>query len=246
MSLNLSIVIPAYNESKIIVRSVLKIKNYLDRKTKNYEIIIVDDGSTDSTTGELAALSDDYRLNIISYGVNRGKGYAVKKGVLASTKDCILFSDADLSTPIEQLDNLLPFLSGHDIVIGSRALKESLVVLKQPFCRRITGKLIHLIIRFLIINDFKDTQCGFKLFKRETAQKIFKKTNINGFLFDVELLCLAKIMGFKIKEAPVTWYNSLDSKVSISRHSPEILKDLLKIFWRYKLKECFHSRKKTI
>lgn len=223
----LSIIIPSYNEEKIISRTLTKIIDFLDKKDINYEIIVADDGSKDKTR-EIVKKFNNARLT--KKRRNKGKGYSVKQGVMLAKGDYILFSDADLSTPIEELDKFMNIINkGYDIVIASRNLKESIIPVKQPFFRRILGKTFPLLVNFIILPGFKDTQCGFKLFKKETAKKIFKKQTLNGFSFDVELLFIAKRYNYKIKEAPVTWSNALDSKVNPINDSMRMFLDILKI-----------------
>ena len=232
----ISIIIPAYNEEKRIVSTLQKILDYLTTKDFAWEIILVDDGSIDRTSEIAKGLIKNERLRVIKNPVNQGKGYSVKKGALASNGEIILFSDADLSTPIEELDKMIPWLNeGYDIVIGSRALPESAIEIRQSCYREIMGKTFNLLVRTFVLKGFKDTQCGFKCFKRETALKVFNLQKINGFAFDVEILLIAKRLGLKIKDVQVRWINAPESKVHLIRGSFSMLWELFKIkFYEWK------------
>jgi dolichyl-phosphate beta-glucosyltransferase len=233
----LSIIIPAYNEEKRIVKTLGGIRDFL--KDKDYEIIVVNDGSKDGTVKVVEELHNG-RIQIINNPGNKGKGYSVKNGMLHAKGDLLLFSDADLSTPIEELEKLLPFVKeGYGVIIGSRAMKESDIKIHQPFYRELMGKFFNKIVRVLAVGGIKDTQCGFKLFTREAADKIFKLQKLDGFSFDVELLYLAKKLGFKIKEVPIVWINDEETKVSSIKDSAKMFFDLFKIRW-------LHARKNKI
>lgn len=224
----LSIIIGAYNEENRIRQSIIKINEFLINRNASYEIIIVDDGSTDRTKEvilEVASVVSNLRL--IHYKKNRGKGYALRKGVSISKGDHILVSDADLSTPIEELDTLLPYLSDHCIAIGSRALPTSNIIKRQPLWRQGMGKVFNSIVKLLLINDFNDTQCGFKLFAGDIARNIFQEARIERFAYDVEILCIAKKMGYTIAEVPITWINDPTSKVRPIYDSLRMLLDVI-------------------
>ena len=228
----ISIVIAAYNEEQRIGESLLKVRNYLDGQDLEYEIIVVDDGSMDNTK----QVVEDYvpeitNLKIISYPKNKGKGYALKQGVLASKGELVLASDADLSTPIEELSSLLPLISNHeyDVVIGSRALKTSTIIIKQPWWRQGMGKIFNRIVTLLVLEGFNDTQCGFKLFSGEAARSLFKGARIDRFAYDVEILAMARKKDYRILEIPIRWINSPASKVHPIFDSLQMLFDLIKI-----------------
>lgn len=229
----LSIVIPAYNEEKRIVKTLNRIVEYMDNK--DYEILVVNDGSKDKTVEVVEEVKEavNNKVRIINNPGNKGKGYSVKNGMLYAKGDLLLFSDADLSTPIEELEKLLPFVEWrYGVVIGSRALKESDVKVHQPFYRELMGKFFNKIVRLLAVKGIRDTQCGFKLFTREAADKVFKLQKLDGFSFDVEILYLAKKLGFKIKEVPIIWVNDEETKVSSIKDSAKMFLDVLKIkFW---------------
>ena len=231
----LSIVIAAYNEENRIGESLLKIKKYLDEQGSDYEIIVVDDGSTDNTRQTSENFQREIEnLKIISYSVNKGKGYALRQGVFASKEDAVLLTDADLSTPIDELARLLPLITGqeYDVVIGSRALETSKILKKQPWWRQGMGKTFNRIVKLLVLDGFNDTQCGFKLFSGEVAKSLFKDARIDRFAYDVEILALAKKNGYRISEMPVRWINSPESKVNPIFDSLQMFFDLIKIRMR--------------
>ncbi|MEW6007680.1 MAG: dolichyl-phosphate beta-glucosyltransferase [bacterium] len=205
----LSVVIPAFNEEKRISQTLSRIIAYLKDKF-DYEIIVVDDGSSDNTSSCLSNFSD---ITLLKNEKNMGKGYSVRRGVMEAKGEYILFSDADLSTPIEEVERLLEEMKENDIVIGSRASSDSQILVHQPWWRERMGKIFNLLVKFVLLKDFQDTQCGFKLFKGSVAKEIFKLGRINRFAFDVEILFLAKKFGYRIKEKGVLWRNSLASKV---------------------------------
>ncbi|OGU11269.1 MAG: glycosyl transferase [Geobacteraceae bacterium GWC2_58_44] len=227
-----TIVIAAYNEEKRLPETLTKIQAYLAATNLHAEIVVVDDGSTDNTASMVRALSEGMRgLRLISYPRNRGKGYALRKGVLSSQGRLVLVTDADLSTPIEELETLRPHLSshGHHIAIGSRALPLSEIVEAQPPWRRGMSRLFNGIVKVLVIDGFKDTQCGFKLFTGEVARSLFHKARIDRFAYDVEILALARNHGYRVAEVPIKWKNSTASKVRPVLDSVQMLSDLVKI-----------------
>lgn len=228
---SLSVVIPAFNEEKRIGATIQRIYDYLKEKSETFEIIVVDDGSSDNTIDVVSNVSERIKnIRLLSNGTNKGKGFSVKNGILNSTCSLVLISDADLSTPIEEVEKFLPWIdSGYDIVIGSRGLEESEILKKQPWYRQSMGKTFNKMVKILVLGDFNDTQCGFKLFKSGTAKKVFSLSKMDGFAFDVEILFIAKKMGYRTKEVPVRWINSPHSKVRIMRDSLKMFFDLLRI-----------------
>lgn len=219
MNPEFSIVIPAYNEAKRIVRGINKIRDHFKNKKVSYEIVAVNDGSKDNTLKILKDLARKYKgLKVLGDNINRGKGYAVKTGVLNSRGDYILFTDADLSTPIEELDNLFKHIKqGYDVVVGSRNIDRSKVKLKQPFYRRFLGNMLRAYYSLIIFsrNSPTDSQCGFKLFTKKAAYILFNKQTIYREMFDIEILYLARKYKLKIKEVPVVWINDPDSKINL-------------------------------
>jgi dolichyl-phosphate beta-glucosyltransferase len=232
---SISIIIPAYNEELRIQPTIKRTHSYLRERYRDFEVIVVDDGSTDNTVSVVKSLGRELgNIRLLHYPGNSGKGYAVKTGVLASRGDFLLTCDADQSTPIEELEKLFPFLNKEfDIVIGSRGLRESDIVVRQPWYRERMGKTFNMLVRALVIGGVKDTQCGFKLFRGDVARRLFRESLISGFSFDVEILFLAEKGGFGIKEVPVKWLNSPNSRVRIVRDSMKMFIELFKIraYW---------------
>lgn len=225
----LSIVIPAYNEESRLPLTLDSIFYYLDKKDYTYEVIVVDDGSQDNTA-RIVRENTNYpdRLKLIVQPKNHGKGYAVKVGIEQAQGSFVIYNDADGASPIEEIEKLQNAIEeGADIAIGSRALKESNV--SDLWYRRITGIIFNKLIKILVIKDFQDTQCGFKLFKSECARKVFEKLILIGFSFDVEVLFVAKKMGYKIYEVPITWRSIPGSKINLLVDSPVMLLAVFKI-----------------
>lgn len=231
-----SIIIPAYNEEHRIPSTLKKIVEYCNSHVQQFEIIVVDDGSTDRTSQATkdCFLNESFSVGkVLGYRKNRGKGAAIQYGVEHAIGDYILFSDADLSTPIEELDRFFDILISNpeiDIVIGSRAEHSSNILEKQPFYREWMGRVFNVIVRLLLKIEFLDTQCGFKLFSKKAAHKIFPMLSISGFSFDVEVIILAKNLGFLIRQVPITWVNDSRSSVSLLGSSLEMFFDVIRIW----------------
>lgn len=227
----ISIVIPAYNEAGRIAPTLARVDEYCSSNFERFEIIVVNDGSSDHTAAVVSDASNNMSaVRYASYEQNRGKGYAIRFGVAMSKGDLILISDADLSTPIEEVEKLLVFHdAGYDITIGSRAVEGSRIEVKQPFWRIFMGKVFNRLVRFLILEDFNDTQCGFKLFAGSQARGLFPTAMVDRFAYDVEILYLARRAGYKIKEVPIRWMNSPDSSVNPLKDSFQMLKDIVRV-----------------
>ena len=228
----LSVVIPSFNEEKRLGPSLDKILSYLRGQSYSWEIIVVDDGSGDRTAKlaeEKLALTPHRVLKNI---YNEGKGEAVRRGMLEARGEYVLFSDADLSTPIEEAEGLLdPLKNGCDVAIGSRALRQSRVVIHQNLIRESMGKIFNRIARFVSFKQIRDSQCGFKCFRREAAHDLFQAQKLKGFSFDAEILYLAQKRGYRIAEVPVTWRNSPHSRVHILKDSLRMFLDVSRIRW---------------
>lgn len=221
-------IIPAYNEAKRLPPTLGAIRRFLDGWGRPYEILVVDDGSTDETAAR-AREAGGKALILLVNGRNRGKGHSVRRGMLAATGEVRLMTDADLSTPIEEFPRLLSRLDdGHEIAIGSRALPESRVEVRQPWYRESLGRFFNLLVRLVALPGLHDTQCGFKLFTAAAARQAFEPARLDGFSFDVETLFIARRRGLKIAEVPVTWRNDAATRVGLARGGQAFL-DLLRI-----------------
>ncbi len=241
--MKLSIVVPAYNEAQRILPSLERVFTHMDAQQRAYEVLVVDDGSTDDTAVVVRQrFGDRPQLHLLSYGANRGKGYAVRFGCMHATGDAVLFSDADFSTPIEEVDKMLPLLDqGYDMVIGSRAVKGAEIRERQPFYREAAGKLFNLLVRVLVAPEFHDTQCGFKCYRREPMRPVLERQQIDGFAFDVELIALARAAGLHVVEVPVVWVNSPTSKVGLGGGLAAFV-DLIGIWRRAHKTAAAHAR----
>ena len=217
--------------------------DYMKERGYSNEIIVVDDGSNDETVLVVRKAAEKYpAIVLLQNDRNKGKGYSIKQGVLSSSGRFVLMSDADLSTPIEEIGKLFKELEGgYDIAIGSRSVSGSMVLKRQAWYRQLMGKTFNKLVQAIAVNGIRDTQCGFKLFTANAARSVFALQRIERFAFDVEALYLAKKMGLGIREVPVIWVNSPDSRVSIFRDSLQMLGDLLKI----RLYHCHLGRGKS-
>jgi dolichyl-phosphate beta-glucosyltransferase len=227
----LSVVVPAYNEEQRLPRTIEAIERYLEGKGIPYELILVDDGSVDGTRLIMEKAAErNSRVRVEALPQNRGKGRAIATGVAVARGSEILVTDADLSTPIEELDKLQAALdSGAGIAIGSRAVKGSRVEVSQPIYRVVMGKTFNLMVQALLLPGVWDTQCGFKLLRADVAHAVFAGLTTDRFGYDPEILYRAKKQGVKIAEVPVVWRNSAPTKVSTFRTSLEMFKDVLRI-----------------
>ncbi|MEP6652157.1 MAG: dolichyl-phosphate beta-glucosyltransferase [Myxococcales bacterium] len=225
---DLSVVIPAYNEAKRLGPTLDAIVAYLSSRQQTFEVIVADDGSTDTTLEMVKGRGPAIR--VVALGVNRGKGAAVRAGVAAAAGRMILFSDADLSTPIQEWERFQGRLSaGCDVVIGSRGLDASRIEIRQPWFREKMGRTFNWILRRILPLRFPDTQCGFKAFTAAAAHSLFRASQTDGFAFDAEILFLAELAGYRVEELGITWRNSAESRVSPVRHSFQMMRDLIRI-----------------
>lgn len=222
--MKLSVIIPCYNESKNIKNNIEnKIIPFFDALKIKYEIIAVNDGSKDNTREIIQSIKD---IEAITYSPNRGKGGAIKEGILNSTGDYILFMDADLSTDLIAVNDVVANMGKYDFIIGSRHLKNSNLVEKQPLIRQFIGYMCRKLVNMKFHFNYKDTQCGFKAIKREYALEMANRQIINGFAFDVEYLYIAKLNNLTTIEIPVIWENDRSSTVRITSSSINFLKDM--------------------
>ncbi|CAA6815223.1 MAG: glycosyl transferase, group 1 family protein [uncultured Thiotrichaceae bacterium] len=235
---SVSVIVPAYNEQGRIADTLYRIKDYLAEQDYESEIIVVDDGSHDLTT-EVVKFIDIYGKDIKDQNEgqlmenvkNVGKGFSIARGMIKAKGDIVLFSDADLSTPIEEVEKLIPYFEkGYDVVIGSRKMENSDVE-EKPWYRDIMSVAFNTAVQVISVKGIKDTQCGFKAYSREAAQQIALLQRVYGFGFDVEHLYIARKHDFKIKEVAVKWVHMEGSKVSPIKDSIHMFLDLLKIRW---------------
>jgi dolichyl-phosphate beta-glucosyltransferase len=228
----LSVVVPAYNEEARLGNSLKRMLAYFDAQGYAYEILVVSDGSTDGTAQiveHLAACRPQVRL--LTYMPNRGKGYAVRYGILRAQGERILFSDADLATPIEEVEKLSVQLdAGYPIAIGSRDVRGSELIRRESWIRELGGKTFNKLVQLLTVPGIHDTQCGFKMFTRNAAQTVFSRCVVDHFAFDVEVLYLAaRVYGLSIAEVPVRWAHQEGSKVRFLRDGLRMVRTVIRI-----------------
>jgi glycosyltransferase involved in cell wall biosynthesis len=231
----LTLIVPMYNESRRIAASLEHILEYIERRTDAVELLLVDDGSEDDTVPRVRALIErrPYARLILLRG-NRGKGATVREGALAARGARIVYMDADLSVPLNHIADLERALdSGLDVVAGSRHTAGGAVLKRQPFKRELAGAVFRFLVRIIVSRRFRDTQCGFKGFTRKAARELFSRMTIERFSFDVELLFMALKMGYRVGEAPVSWYNNPDSTLTLTHDAPGMVKDLFRIRWNF-------------
>ena len=229
---DLSIVVPAFNEETRLRKIFGDFAGYLRQSPESVELLFVDDGSTDGSVEFLERCREEYsleRLRILRNPGNRGKGFSVRRGMLAARGRTVLFSDADLSTPLGEIAKLRSYMPRADVVIGSRSVTGAELVEKQSLYRRLGGKAINLGVQLIAVPGIQDTQCGFKMFTREAARAIFSRCTLDGFSFDVEVLYVARKLGYRIAEVPVVWKNAPGSKVDPIQDGLRLLRDLLVI-----------------
>jgi len=229
-TVDVSVIIPAYNEEARLPKTLLSVRDYFEARGCSYEVLVVDDGSTDDTSKvvqQFEKLTPNVKL--LTYPTNRGKGYAVRYGMLNACGRRLLFNDADGATPIEEIERLERALdAGAHIAIGSRAMFSKDTSIQTVWYRKIMGRTFNALVNMLILPGIADTQCGFKLFVREAAELLFSRQRAERFSFDVELLYLARRAGFSISEVPINWTNVPGSKVNLVRDSLLMFRDILK------------------
>lgn len=227
---DLSIIIPAYNEENRLPRSLEAVLSYLERRDATFEVVVVDDGSADRTT-ELARSYEPRGVRVLTLAENRGKGAALRHGVTQSEGARVLLTDADMSTPIEDLERLEPLLARAAIVVGSRSLPTSEIVQHQPWYRETMGKTFNWVLLRLGLTRLSDTQCGFKLLRGEVARQLFPRLTIDGFAYDVELLWAAEQAGHEVAAVGVHWADSPSSRVHPLFDSVRMLLDVVRLRW---------------
>lgn len=226
---DVSVVIPLYNEAACVEASFSMIAGYLEGLGRGYEVVLVNDGSTDATKSICREIVNRAsRARLISYGVNRGKGFAIKKGVLASSGDHVIFTDADLAVPVHFLGACLAHLeAGSPVVIGSRHLSGSSIVVREGALRQFLGEVFRRFAKGSLGLKVSDITCGLKGFERKAAFNTFSRSKIHGWGYDAEILFLAQRLGYRIAEIPVEWHHSFDSRVKVA---PAVVKTLTEIF----------------
>ena len=242
-AVKLSIIVPSYNEELRLPASLDRIAAYVGASARQTEVLVVDDGSLDQTARVAAAYADRIaNLRVLQNGVNRGKGYSVRHGMLEAKGEVVLFTDADLSAPIEEADKLLAAIGQYDLAIGSRAMDRSLIKVHESAFREFAGIVFNKIVRVVLRLPFVDTQCGFKAFRRERCRIIFEQQRIERFGFDPELLYLARHHGLQSVEIPVRWSHSPATKISMLRDSIQMFVDVFTIRWNA-LRGCYPKKK---
>ena len=221
--MKLSIIIPCYNESQDIVKNVEIVKNYLREKAIDHELILVNDGSKDNTKEVIESIPD---VKALSYDINRGKGGAVKYGIENATGDYVLFMDADLSTDISAIEEVVKLAPNYDVILGSRHAKGSVIKKKQPALRVFIGWCCRQLVNMKFHTKLKDTQCGFKAMRTDVAKKIVEKQLINNFAFDVEYIYITRLNNLSMYELGITWSDDRGSTVSPFKSSVKFFKDI--------------------
>ncbi len=231
-ALELSVIVPSFNEEARLPHSLDLIAAYVNSANRSTEVLVVDDGSNDRTAEVAASFTDRIaNLRVLKNGENRGKGYSVRHGMQQARGEYVLFTDADLSAPIEEADKLLSALQQFDIAIGSRALNRDLIDVHESHFREFAGIIFNRIVRIVLWLPFVDTQCGFKAFRRERCRIIFEQQRIERFGFDPELLYLARHHGLKATEIPVRWSHSPATKINMMRDSIQMFVDVFTVRW---------------
>lgn len=230
--LDFSVVIPAYNEESRLPRTLDRVREYLKSHGGTYEVIVVDDGSRDGTAQLVESRRAGWpELRLVKNPGNRGKGYSVRHGMLEAQGKIVLFSDADLSTPIEEADKLLAALATHDIAIGSRAVDRKLIEVRQPWVRETLGKIFNGLVRVVVGLKFSDTQCGFKAFRAGPSRIVFEQQSMERFGFDPEVLFIAQRQGLTVAEVPVRWADDPATRLNAMWDGPGAILELVRIRW---------------
>lgn len=230
----LSVIIPAYNEERRLPATLASVYGYLVKQERDFELIVVDDGSLDHTVAVVESFAQHHdKVRLLSYSPNQGKGHAVRVGIMAARGELMLIDDADGSSPIVEVERLERAIAdGADLAIGSRAKPDPTRVVDALAYRKHIGNTFNFIVQSLLLKGIYDTQCGFKLFKKNVAHDIFSVTCVDGFGFDVEALALARMRGYKIAEIAINWHNVEGSKVNVLTDSPRMLLEVLGVWLR--------------
>lgn len=224
-----SIIIPAYNEEKRLPNTLEQVFRFLEKQSYTSEVIVVENGSNDRTYETAEEFTRQHKNLHVIHNEHRGKGGAVQRGVRAAHGEYVLFCDADLSMPVEEINKFLPpALNDFDIAIASREAPGA-VRYNEPYYRHLTGRVFNMLIRLMVLPNLQDTQCGFKCLRAEVARDIFRFQTLTGWAFDVELLYIARHHGYRVIEIPIDWYFNADSKVRVLRDSWRMFVDLLVI-----------------
>ena len=224
----LSIIIPVYNEEKRL-KCLRKVFSFLAKQEFLSEVVVVNDGSTDKTLINLRLLQTEFPLLLVTYRLNRGKGYAIKRGMLKARGKYRLFLDVDLSTPLKEFEKMVPFLKTHEVIIGSRKMKGARLRKRQPIIRQTLGRVFTQLSRWILDVPVSDFTCGFKCFSAQSTRDIFSRVMVERWGFDTEVLFLAKKLGHSIKEIPVEWKNDIHTKVKFPQDIFSSLKELLTV-----------------
>jgi dolichyl-phosphate beta-glucosyltransferase len=227
----LAVVVPAYNEHDRIGPTLARLDEYLSSQDYTWKVVVVNDGSKDDTAQIVDAFAKEHaNFELLDSQPNHGKGFVVRKGMLETDAEWLLFSDADLAAPIEEIEKLWKAVAdGTPIAIGSRPLKESNLEIRQPWYREMAGRSFNLAVQVFAVSGIKDTQCGFKLFRQDVARDVFKRCKLDGFGFDFESLMIARDLGYRIAEVPIRWSHQEGSKVNMVRDGARMLTELVKL-----------------
>jgi dolichyl-phosphate beta-glucosyltransferase len=227
----LAVIVPAYNEQDRISPTLVRLDEYLRAQAYSWRVVVVSDGSKDRTNEIVTEFSASHTgFELVDSQPNRGKGFVVRKGMLETEAEWLLFSDADLAAPIEEVEKLWKAVEkGVPIAIGSRPLKESNLEIRQPWYREMAGRSFNLAVQLFAVRGIKDTQCGFKLFRQDVARDVFKRCKLDGFGFDFEALMIARDLGYEIAEVPIRWSHQEGSKVNMVRDGLRMLSELVKL-----------------
>lgn len=225
---DLSLIIPAYNEEKIIRDNLIKVRSYLSKKGFNYEIIVVDDGSDDKTTKIVRSMKDR-KIKVVVLRKNMGKGAALRAGMAEAVGENIVFSDADLSVPIEFIEPILKKLENHEVAVASRRIKGAQIRTHQPPLRELMGRVFTKLTQVLIQSDIADFTCGFKGFTSPAGKKLFAASKTDRWAYDAEIIYLAQKCGYDIAQVPVVWENRIDTRVKMGRAALESFVDVLRV-----------------